>query len=153
MDEDEGMGAGTGISRIIVGVDGSEASIEALRLAQRLGEPLGAEVLASAFWEEPRVAEGYAAMGIGDFEERAGEILQAALREAFGPVLPDNVHARLIRGHPRESLIKASHDADMIVLGRRGRGGFGGLLLGSVSSALVAHARCPVTVVHAPGES
>ncbi|CAH0131745.1 Universal stress protein Rv2026c [Arthrobacter sp. Bi83] len=57
-------------------------------------------------------------------------------------MLPENVHARLIRGHPRESLIKAGHDADMIVVGRRGRGGFGGLLLGSVSSALVAHARC-----------
>jgi nucleotide-binding universal stress UspA family protein len=84
MEADEGMDAGTSISRIIVGVDGSEASIEALRLAQRLAEPLRAKVLASAFWEEPRIAEGYAAMGIGDFEERAEETPQAALQEALG---------------------------------------------------------------------
>jgi nucleotide-binding universal stress UspA family protein len=47
-------------------------------------------------------------------------------------------------------LIEESKAADMLVLGRRGHGGFGGLLLGSVSSACVAHAHCPVLVVHSP---
>ena len=57
---------------------------------------------------------------------------------------------RLVQGHPRSTLIEESKSADMLVLGRRGHGGFGGLLLGSVSSACVAHAHCPVLVVHGP---
>jgi nucleotide-binding universal stress UspA family protein len=56
-----------------------------------------------------------------------------------------------VQGHPRPVLIEASRSADMLILGRRGHGGFRGLLLGSVSSALVAHAHCPVLVVHTPG--
>lgn len=135
---------------IIVGVDGSEASIAALREAQRLAVPLGAEVVATAFWEYPRVYEGYVAMGITGFEEAAGEILKKSVEKAFGPALPDNVVSRLVRNHPRQGLIEASRDADLIVVGRRGHGGFGGLLVGSVSSACVAHAHCPVLVVHEP---
>ena len=108
-------------ARFVVGVDGSEASVEALRQAQRLASPAGAKVLA---------------------------ILNEALEQAFGDESPPNVIPRVVRGHPRDSLIDASRHADMIVIGRRGHGGFGGLLLGSVSSACVAHAHCPVSVVH-----
>lgn len=141
---------GTPFARILVGVDGSEPSIEALRQAQRLALPLGAKVMANAYWDYPQVYAGYVMMGIEGFEERAGEILDEAVRTAFGDNTPSNVVPNLIRGHPRESLIEASREADMIVVGRRGHGGFGGLLLGSVSSALVAHAHCPVLVVHTP---
>ncbi|MCZ9881774.1 universal stress protein [Arthrobacter sp. B2a2-09] len=140
-------------ARIVVGVDGSEASVEALRQAQSLAVPLGAQVMAVAYWEFPQVYGGYVAMGIDDFEEGAGQVLKESLEKVFGPELPDNVVSRVVRGHARESLIEASREADMIVLGRRGHGGFGGLLLGSVSSACVAHAHCPVLVVHAPEES
>jgi nucleotide-binding universal stress UspA family protein len=137
-------------ARILVGVDGSEASLEALRQAQRLALPLGAKVLANAYWDYPQVYAGYVMVGIEGFEERAGQILQEALATAFGDSTPANVVSSLVRGHPRDSLIEASREADMIVVGRRGHGGFGGLLLGSVSSALVAHAHCPVLVVHTP---
>lgn len=89
-------------------------------------------------------------MGINDFDVRAGEILQEALNTAFGDALPENVESRLVQGNPRRVLIDKSRNADLMVLGRRGHGGFGGLLLGSVSSALVAHAHCPVLVVHTP---
>lgn len=142
--------SGGPFARILVGVDGSEASIEALRQAQRLAVPLGAKVLANAYWDYPQVYTGYVMMGIEGFEERAGEILAEAVKAAFGDETPSNVVSTLVRGHPRESLIDASRDADMVVVGRRGHGGFGGLLLGSVSSALVAHAHCPVLVVHTP---
>ncbi|ADX73236.1 universal stress protein [Pseudarthrobacter phenanthrenivorans] len=144
--------AGAPFARIVVGVDGSEASIEALREAQRLAVPLGAKVMANAYWDYPQVYTGYVMMGIEGFEERAGEILDEAVKTAFGGDTPSNVISNLVRGHPRESLIEASRDADMVVVGRRGHGGFGGLLLGSVSSALVAHAHCPVLVVHTPEE-
>ncbi|GAA4038359.1 universal stress protein [Arthrobacter methylotrophus] len=140
-------------ARIVVGVDGSEASLEALRQAQNLAVPLGAQVVATAYWEFPQVYGGYVAMGIEDFEESAGQVLKESLDKVFGPDLPDNVVSRVVRGHARESLIEASREADMIVLGRRGHGGFGGLLVGSVSSACVAHAHCPVLVVHAPEKS
>lgn len=136
--------------RIIVGVDGSEASIAALREAHRLATSTGAEVVATAFWEFPRVYDGYAALGIGGFEEAAGEILRKSVETAFGPTAPANVVTRLERGHPRAGLIEASREAEMIVVGRRGHGGFRGLLIGSVSSACVAHAHCPVLVVHQP---
>ncbi|MBA4101541.1 MAG: universal stress protein UspA, partial [Arthrobacter sp.] len=67
--------AGAPFARILVGVDGSEPSIEALRQAQRLATPLGAKVLANAYWDYPQVYAGYVMMGIEGFEERAGEIL------------------------------------------------------------------------------
>lgn len=138
------------ITTFVVGVDGSGASVEALRQAQRLAVPLGAKVLATAYWDDPQVYAGYVAMGIDRFEERVILILNEAMEQAFGPEIPPNVIPRVIRGHPRDSLIGASRHADMIVVGRRGHGGFGVLLLGSVSSACVAHAYCPVLVVHSP---
>ena len=137
-------------SGIVVGVDGSEASIAALREARRLADATGQTVEATAFWDYPQIVDGYVAVGIGRFEDAAAEILQQSVEKAFGPALPDNVVTRLVRGHPRQGLIEASRNAGMVVVGRRGHGGFGGLLLGSVSSACVAHAHCPVLVVHAP---
>jgi nucleotide-binding universal stress UspA family protein len=134
----------------VVGVDGSEASVEALRQAQRLAAPVGAKILATAYWDDPQVYAGYVAMGIDRFEERVMIVLNKALEQAFGDDIPPNVIPRVVRGHPRDSLIDASRHADMIVVGRRGHGRFGGLLLGSVSSACVAHAHCPVLVVHSP---
>ena len=147
------MGGEASTARIVVGVDGSEASIEALRQAQSLAVPLGAQVIATVCWKFPQVYGGYVAMGIDDFEESAKQVLKESLAKVFGPDLPDNVVSRVVRGHTRESLIEASREADLIVLGRRGHGGFGGLLIGSVSSACVAHAHCPVLVVHAPEAS
>lgn len=91
-----------------------------------------------------------AGLGIDAFEERAGDVLQEAVIDAFGLEKPRNVHTRLVHGTARSSLIEASKEADLLVLGRRGHGGFAGMLLGSVSSACVSHAHCPVLVVHAP---
>jgi nucleotide-binding universal stress UspA family protein len=138
------------VRTIVVGVDGSDASVEALKRAQGLAGQLGAQVVALACWDYPPVYDGYVAMGINDFDVRAGEILNDALAKAFWPETPPNVEARLVQGRPRHTLIDASRTADMLVVGRRGHGGFGGLLLGSVSSACVAHAHCPVLVVHTP---
>jgi nucleotide-binding universal stress UspA family protein len=115
-----------------------------------LAAPVGAKILATAYWDDPQVYAGYVAMGIDRFEERVMIVLNKALEQAFGDDIPPNVIPRVVRGHPRDSLIDASRHADMIVVGRRGHGGFGGLLLGSVSSACVAHAHCPVLVVHSP---
>lgn len=136
--------------KIIVGVDGSQASIEALRESQKLAVPLGATVEAWTCWEFPIGYEAYLAMGVDGFARPAQESLEAAVRKAFGPEQPRNVVARLVHGPARSSLIDASRKALLLVVGRRGHGGFRGQLLGSVSSACVAHAHCPVLVVHTP---
>lgn len=144
------MAANNQAALIVVGVDGSEASVEALRQAQHLAGPLQGQVEATACWQYPQLYDGYVAMGIDEFEEGARQILEESVTKAFGPDKPANVNTRLVQGDARRALIEASKDADMLVVGRRGHGGFGGLLIGSVSSACVAHAHCPVLVVHAP---
>ena len=138
------------VRTIVVGVDGSDASVEALRQAHDLAVPLSATVIALACWDYPQVYDGYVAVGIDNFDVRARQILAEAVVKAFGPETPENVEVRLTQGHPRRMLIEESKSADMLVVGRRGHGTLGGLLLGSVSSACVAHAHCPVLVVHTP---
>ncbi|MCP8999404.1 universal stress protein [Pseudarthrobacter sp. RMG13] len=137
--------------KIIVGVDGSEASIEALRQGQRFALATGARLEAWGCWEYPAGYEGYLAMGVEGFAHEAEEKLERAIREAFGPERPRDVVLRLVHGSPRTELVNGSRQASLLVVGRRGHGGFAGTLLGSVSGACVAHAHCPVLVVHPPG--
>jgi nucleotide-binding universal stress UspA family protein len=136
--------------KIIVGVDGSDASIEALRQAHHLASALGTGVEGWICWDFPVGHEAYEMMGTDGFSRQASEILRDAMTRAFGAELPANVRSRLVLGAARQSLIDASRFASFLVVGRRGHGGFNGLLLGSVSAACVAHAHCPVLVVHAP---
>ncbi|MCG2623126.1 universal stress protein [Arthrobacter sp. I2-34] len=133
--------------RIVVGVDGSEPSILALREAARLAETLGASVEAVTVWQEVYGLE----MGWPvewDPEDNAGKILATALERAFGDAAPAGLRSKVRRGQPARELIAESKGARMLVVGSRGHGGFAGLLLGSVSSACAEHAECPVLVVH-----
>ncbi|MDQ0768927.1 nucleotide-binding universal stress UspA family protein [Pseudarthrobacter defluvii] len=132
--------------RIIVGVDGSESSIAALKVARAMAEPMSAKVEAWACWDVPAGYGVYLAVGIEGFKYAAEQVLQQALAEAFEE-LPPFVHPRLVRGRPSPLLIDASRNAALLVVGRRGHGSF---VPGSVSSACVSHAYCPVLVVHAP---
>jgi nucleotide-binding universal stress UspA family protein len=133
--------------RIIVGVDGSEASIAALRAAESLAGPLDASVEAWACWDVPPGYGVYVAVGIEGFRYAAKMVLEQSLTDAFGKEQPANVRGRLVRGKAGHVLVEASRDASLLIVGRRGHGSF---VLGSVSSACVAHAHCPVLVVHAP---
>ncbi|MGO4235648.1 universal stress protein [Pseudarthrobacter sp. YAF2] len=131
--------------RIIVGVDGSEASVAALRVARALAEPMGAPVEAWACWDVPAGYGVYLAVGIEGFKYAAEQILGQAIQDAFGQQ-PPAVHSRIVRGKPGPVLLDASRTASLLIVGRRGHGGF---VLGSVSSILASHAHCPVLVVHA----
>ena len=113
-----------------------------------MAQALGTRLEAWGCWEYPAGYEGYLAMGVEGFAHDAEENLEHSLGEAFGPERPRNVSARLVHGSARTSLVDGSRDASLLVVGRRGRGGFAGLRLGSVSAACVAHAHCPVLVVH-----
>lgn len=135
--------------RIIVGVDGSEASVAALRTALSLAEPLGAAVEAWTCWDVPAGYGLYLAVGIDGFEYAARQQLERALATAFGQEKPARVRGRLLRGAPASQLVKASRDASLLIVGQRGHGSF---VPGSVSMACVSHAHCPVLVVHSGEE-
>ncbi|PXA64779.1 universal stress protein UspA [Arthrobacter psychrochitiniphilus] len=133
--------------RIVVGVDGSPASVRALKEGARLAAELGGAVDAVAVWEMPTKHASYAALGIGNFEEGAQKVLRDALFQAFGENVPDSVSARLIKGPAASGLAAVAEGARMLVVGRRGHGGIMGLLLGSVSAAVVNQSPVPVLVV------
>jgi len=137
--------------RIVVGVDGSDGAIAALRWALEEASRRAASVDAIHGWEYPYVADvtGMAAytVGRGELEQAAGETLDRAL-ELAGPA-PQGVRVERILGHGGAArvLLDAAKGADLLVVGARGHGGFAGLLLGSVSHQCAHHAPCPVVVV------
>lgn len=139
--------------RVVVGVDGSPAAVEALRAAARLAPVLGAELDAVIAWRYP-VVNGMAPI-IAEFDPAtdATNVIKAAVSEAFGDNPPPGLRELRQQGHPAGVLLGASEGAEMLVVGSRGHGGFAGLLLGSVSAQCVEHATCPVLVVHAPPAS
>ncbi|MBG6226062.1 nucleotide-binding universal stress UspA family protein [Arthrobacter sp. CAN_A2] len=132
---------------IVVGVDGSEESIAALRLAGSLVPLAGDAIKALTVWQYP--------IGFGTFapitwnpDELAETALDDALSAAFGDEPPCPVARRVLQGPTAQVLIEESRKATMIVVGSRGHGGFVGLLLGSVSSAVAERSSCPVLIAH-----
>lgn len=141
----EGSG---GRPRIVVGVDGSEQSLAALRRGRRLAEAMGAELEAVCTWTFPAMATSFAFPVAPDLGEAAEETLREAVAEVFPEGNPPYLRTLVMQGHPAKELIELSEGAELLVLGSRGRGGFAGLLLGSVSSECAAHAKCPVLIMH-----
>lgn len=138
---------GTRVEKIVVGVDGSNSSLKALRWAARQARLTGGELHAVHAWDVPS-AYGYVPTIELDWAAEAAAELARAVKEALDPADARRVHAELVRGHGAEALMDAAADADVLVVGSRGHGGFAGLLLGSVSQFLVSHAECPVVVIH-----
>lgn len=131
---------------VVVGVDGSESSVDALRHARRFAEALQLPVVVLTAWTWPPFVEGAGYMNQWSPEEDARTIAEGAVEQVFGE--SSDVTIRIAQGAPAKLLIEASSDASMLVVGSRGHGGFAGLLLGSVSSTCAEHAHCPVLVVH-----
>jgi nucleotide-binding universal stress UspA family protein len=137
----------------VVGVDGSDGSVAALRWAVRYGAATGTPVRAVLAWHYPTAA---ALPPVGHAPEAVNEQVEdqeaAILREAIGKVAADapdaDVHGVVRYGHPAEVLIEESGHADVLVVGRRGYAGFLGTHIGSVSLHCVNAALCPVVVVH-----
>ncbi len=154
MSQPHAVGANGGLSgRVVVGVDGSESSIRALRWAARQAHWMGAKLEVVTAWTFP---EGPAPLGIVAHVPWPDELelmaeARARLDEVIGEVLSDNaeerVHAQMIKGSAAPVLINVARDADLLVVGSRGLGTFKELLLGSVSERCMRHASCPVAVV------
>lgn len=138
--------------RIVVGVDGSEGSKEALRWAVRQAGFTGATVEAVIAWQYPAFF-GWAPVGAGDadFGKIAEETLNASIAEVIGPRFPDWILTCVVEGYPPQVLVGASAAADLLVVGSRGYGGFADALLGSVSTFCVHHAHGPITVIRPAG--
>ena len=140
----------TSNGKIVVGVDGSPASVRALRWALGQAELTGAEVKAVYAWQVPAM---YGATAMSMPGEQLAEIAESTLDEILDHVVGDAhvvpVSRVLVQAHPAKALLEESEGADLLVVGSRGHGGFVGALIGSVSQQVVQHATCPVVVVRA----
>jgi nucleotide-binding universal stress UspA family protein len=131
--------------RVVVGADGSPASLHALRFAHRQAQLTGAELHAVTTWAYPLSFDD--PVDPTDWQANAETILDTALAEALPADAAAGVRRHVAEGHPAGVLLGSVGAADMLVVGSRGHGGFTGMLLGSVSQHVVAHAPCPVVVV------
>jgi nucleotide-binding universal stress UspA family protein len=136
---------------VLLGVDGSPASEPAVGFAFEEAALRGATLTALHAWTQPVRAERGEVLplvyDVADVEDEEQRILAEALA-GWRDKYPDVVVQRmLIHGQTRPSIIEATGRAQLVVVGSRGRGGFAGLLLGSVSQAVLHHAACPVAVI------
>jgi len=143
---------------IVVGVDGSDASRDALRWAAEEARLRSAPLVAVHAWSfvpaQPIGDPGMLAVPAGDLagqlgaENDAAQIgLDQAVEDALGADSDVASERRLVEGDAGEALVDASKDAQLVVVGSHGRSGFKAALLGSVSRHVVDHAACPVVVV------
>ncbi len=143
--------------RIVVGVDGSQASREALRWALNEARAWGPDRTVHLVHVTPLqyvaalTGEAIAPREDPASVERGRHMLEELAAQATADGYTDvPVTTQQLTGNVAATLLRASRDADLLVLGSRGHGGFAGLPLGSTAQACVAHAGCPVTVVPAP---
>jgi nucleotide-binding universal stress UspA family protein len=145
---------------IVVGVDGSDGSRTALEFALEEAVRRGAAVQVVSALPEA----GYWATSYGmspellkelsaDVEKTARDMVDAVVRERGDALADVTVEVLGLGGTPAQVLLSQSRDADLLVVGHRGRGGFRSALLGSVSLQCVMHASVPVTVVRPIRES
>jgi nucleotide-binding universal stress UspA family protein len=142
----EGTRAGTA-ERVVVGVDGSEDARRALRWALDEGRARGATVQVVHAWAPPFVdISGLLPVsGDADVQRAAEQVLQDMVAAADTTGVA--VESVAVPGPPSAAILEAAAGAGLVVVGSRGRGGFAGLLLGSVGRQVAAHAPCPVVVV------
>lgn len=145
----------TGSFVIVVGVDGSEYSRAALDWAMDEARQRNGQLRLVTAWNKPPMA-WYPAV----LETAAGEIVAEESPERVARALQGEALKTAADGgvaaagelvdtpSPASAILDAAKDADLIVVGSRGHGGFPGLHLGSVSTQVVTHAQCPVLVVH-----
>jgi nucleotide-binding universal stress UspA family protein len=135
---------------ILVGVDGSSSSIDALHWAARQATLTGAQLQVVAAWHYP-VSLGWAPAWPDDWDPAAEATtgLKAVVDRELAGYDGLKITQKVVEGHPAEILVALAlaDDAVLLVVGSRGHGAFSGMLLGSVSEHCAAAASCPVVVV------
>ena len=142
------------MSTIVIGIDNSEGAKAALRFALEEARLRQATLRAVHAWQFAYLGapgiEGTLPHPGNEFEElrsSAEAALNATLREVAPEAEDLKIERYVIQGAPAAVLVEQSHDADLLVVGSRGLGGFAQLLLGSVSQQCAHHAKCPVVIV------
>jgi nucleotide-binding universal stress UspA family protein len=138
---------------IFVGIDGSDSSQRALEWAVKHAAIEGAPLTVLAVHQV--VASMWTGSPISDARDQteqektlhAAESMVESTISALGGTRPASLTVRAVSGHPAEVLVGASNEADLLVVGKRGAGGFTSMLTGSVTSQVVNHSVCPVVVV------
>jgi nucleotide-binding universal stress UspA family protein len=145
--------------RIVVGVEGSGGARAALRWAiseARYRNAVVEVVTAYAPTYVPAAPDfGYVPLDPVDLVDQVRKMQDAVIDSVLEscPAADVRIERRLLKGRAADTLIKAAENADMLVVGNRGRGGFIGLKLGSVSQQIAHHAACPVVIVRADLET
>lgn len=139
-------------NKIVVGVDGSTESRAALAWACEEAERAGVAVTAVSVWT---VAPPPSVPPFGGFPWGTSTELPDAVRSMLADVVAEtqaefpnvDIGQHVVAGNAAQELIRLSKDADLVVVGARGHGGFSGMLIGSVSQHVLAHSACSVVVI------
>lgn len=134
--------------KIVVGVDGSASSQAALRWALWQAGLVNGTITALMAWDYPPIYN-WEVPGPEDLNHLTAKKLRETISSVAGDSATPEIHKEVAQGNPARALLDSAQDADLLVLGNRGHGGFTEALLGSVSQHCVHHAKCPVVVVRA----
>jgi nucleotide-binding universal stress UspA family protein len=135
---------------VVVGMDASAQGRQALRYAADIAKQRAWKLEVVHCWNAIYPMTPFGVMPPDTskiIHDSALEVLNKVVSEELGDAPGPNVSKKLIEGSPATILVEESEKADLLVVGSRGHGGFASLALGSVSSACVHHAGCPVLVV------
>lgn len=136
-------------TRIVVGVDGSAESADALRWAVEQGRLTGGTVRVLYAWD-PGAAVSLGVPPLFDWEplrDAAASLPDRFVHDVIGGDSGVDIETSMVRGGAGEALVEASEHAGLIVVGSRGLGEIKGILLGSVGQYCASHAHCPVVIV------
>ena len=142
---------------VVVGVDGTEVGEDAIAFAFAEASARGAELVVVQAWSDLVLEAAYAAGGAAAFDldrlQQQSEKLLAERLAGWQEKYPDvHITREVVRDRAARALLRHATDAQLLVVGTRGRGGFSGLLLGSTSQHMLHHAACPVAIVRTATE-
>ncbi|MFG1912308.1 universal stress protein [Kribbella sp. NPDC048928] len=138
-------------STVVVGVDGSKTSAKAIDFAFDQADAMHDRVVAMHVWTSPYLTYDDGEAMLQYDEEKVQEEARLLVAESVAGAAADHPDVEwtteLVMGVPGQVLLRRSETADLMVVGTRGRGGFTGLLLGSVSQTVLHHTHCPIAIV------